>query len=89
MLDDALTVDQHIRYFQAAYQITAANRAEELTGQLGYAASRHQPAGTLSGGTRQKLSLPLVLRHEPALRPGLAAVRRPGRGRGARHAPAV
>ena len=66
VLDDALTVDQHIRYFQAAYQ-TTADRAEELIGRLGYAASRHQPAGTLSGGTRQKLSLTLALLHEPAV----------------------
>jgi ABC-type multidrug transport system ATPase subunit len=67
VLDDALTVDQHIRYFQAAYQIAAADRAEELIGRLGYAASRHQPAGTLSGGTRQKLSLTLALLHDPAV----------------------
>jgi ABC-type multidrug transport system ATPase subunit len=67
VLDDALTVDQHIRYFQAAYRIGATGRAEALLARLGYAASRHQPAGTLSGGTRQKLSLTLALLHEPAL----------------------
>jgi ABC-2 type transport system ATP-binding protein len=67
VLDDALTADQHIRYFQAAYQITAADRAEGLIDRLGYAGSRHQPAGTLSGGTRQKLSLTLALLHEPAV----------------------
>jgi ABC-2 type transport system ATP-binding protein len=67
VLDDALTVDQHIRYFQAAYGIDAAERASALVSRLGYAAARHQPAGTLSGGTRQKLSLTLALLHEPAL----------------------
>ena len=67
VLDDALTVDQHIRYFQAAYRIAAAERAATLITRLGYATSRHQPAGTLSGGTRQKLSLTLALLHEPAL----------------------
>ena len=67
VLDDALTVDQHIRYFQAAYRISGAERAEALIARLGYAAARHQPAGTLSGGTRQKLSLTLALLHEPAL----------------------
>lgn len=67
VLDDALTVDQHIRYFQAAYGIDAAERAQALVSRLGYAAARHQPAGTLSGGTRQKLSLTLALLHEPAL----------------------
>ena len=67
VLDDALTVDQHIRYFQAAYGIGGAARAEALIARLGYSSSRHQPAGTLSGGTRQKLSLTLALLHEPAL----------------------
>ena len=38
-----------------------------MISRLGYTASRHQPAGTLSGGTRQKLSLTLALLHEPAL----------------------
>jgi ABC-2 type transport system ATP-binding protein len=67
VLDDALTVDQHIRYFQAAYGISGAERAEALIARLGYGTSRRQPAGTLSGGTRQKLSLTLALLHEPAL----------------------
>ncbi len=73
VLDDALTVSQHIRYFQAAYRIGAAEhtgateRAGALISRLGYASSRNQPAGTLSGGTRQKLSLTLALLHEPAL----------------------
>jgi ABC-2 type transport system ATP-binding protein len=67
VLDDALTVDQHLRYFQAAYGIDAVERAEALVSRLGYAAARHQPAGTLSGGTRQKLSLTLALLHEPAV----------------------
>ncbi|HEY8046472.1 MAG TPA: ABC transporter ATP-binding protein [Streptosporangiaceae bacterium] len=67
VLDDALSVDQHIRYFQAAYRIHAGDRAEALISRLGYAGFRHQPAGTLSGGTRQKLSLTLALLHNPAL----------------------
>jgi len=68
VLDDALTVEQHIRYFAAAYQIpAAADRAGELIARLGYPASRRQPAGTLSGGTRQKLSLTLALLHEPVV----------------------
>ena len=50
VLDDALTVDQHIRYFQAAYRIPAAERAGALISRLGYAASRHQPAGTRPEG---------------------------------------
>lgn len=67
VLDEALTVDQHVRYFQAAYGIGSPRRAGELIERLGYAACRGQLAGTLSGGTRQKLSLTLALLHEPAL----------------------
>jgi ABC-2 type transport system ATP-binding protein len=67
MLDDALTPDQHLRYFQAAYQIGSLRRAEELLNRLGYAQYRRQPAGSLSGGTRQKLNLTLALMHEPAV----------------------
>src|SRR2546423_3598483 len=68
VLDEALTVDQHVRYFQAAYGISGTGRAGELIERLGYAGCRDQRAGTLSGGTRQKLSLTLALMHDP---PGL------------------
>ena len=65
VLDEALTVDQHVRYFQAAYRIGSPARAGELIERLGFAAYRGQRAGTLSGGTRQKLSLTLALMHDP------------------------
>jgi len=64
-LDDALTVDQHVRYFQAAYVIGSQGRARELIERLGYSACRGALTGTLSGGTRQKLSLTLALMHDP------------------------
>jgi ABC-2 type transport system ATP-binding protein len=67
VLDEALTVDQHVRYFQAAYGIGSLVRAEELIVRLGFTACRGQRAGTLSGGTRQKLSLTLALMHDPPL----------------------
>lgn len=65
VVDEALTVDQHVRYFQAAYGIGDTDRAGELIERLGYAACRDQRVGTLSGGTRQKLSLTLALMHDP------------------------
>lgn len=65
VVDEALTVDQNIRYFQAAYGIGGTGRAEELIERLGYADCRNQRAGTLSGGTKQKLSLTLALMHDP------------------------
>ena len=65
VLDEALTVDQNVSYFQAAYGIGRTGRAEALIERLGYAGCRDQRAGTLSGGTRQKLSLTLALMHDP------------------------
>jgi ABC-2 type transport system ATP-binding protein len=65
VLDEALTVDQNVRYFQAAYGIGRTGWAEELIERLGYAGCRDQRAGALSGGTRQKLSLTLALMHDP------------------------
>ena len=65
VLDEALIVDQHVRYFQAAYGIGRTGRAEALIERLGYAGCRDQRVGTLSGGTRQKLSLTLALMHDP------------------------
>jgi ABC-type multidrug transport system ATPase subunit len=65
VLDEALTVDQNVRYFRAAYGIGSTDRAEELIEWLGYADCRGQRAGTLSGGTKQKLSLTLALMHDP------------------------
>jgi len=65
VLDEALTVDQNVRYFQAAYGIGRTGRAEALIERLGYAGCRDQRVGTLSGGTRQKLSLTLALMHDP------------------------
>ena len=37
VLDEALTVDQNVRYFQAAYGIGGTGRAGELIERLGYA----------------------------------------------------
>jgi ABC-2 type transport system ATP-binding protein len=65
VLNDNLTVDQHLRYFAAAYRLASLDRADELTGLLGYTQHRREPAGALSGGTRQKLNLTLALLHDP------------------------
>lgn len=65
VLNDNLTVDQHLRYFAAAYRRPALARADELVATLGYGRHRREPAGALSGGTRQKLNLTLALMHDP------------------------
>ncbi len=65
ILNDALSVNQHLDYFRAAYNITSPRRADELVEQLGYQAYRRELVGTLSGGTKQKLNLTLALMHQP------------------------
>jgi ABC-2 type transport system ATP-binding protein len=67
VLSDNLTVDQHLRYFAAAYRLPSLRRADELAGRLGYALQGGEAVGTLSGGTRQKLNLTLALMHDPDL----------------------
>jgi ABC-2 type transport system ATP-binding protein len=65
VLNDTLTVGQHLRYFAAARRLPSLRRAEELLSRLGYEQYRGQVAGELSGGTRQKLNLTLAMLHDP------------------------
>ncbi|HLJ82033.1 MAG TPA: ABC transporter ATP-binding protein, partial [Ktedonobacterales bacterium] len=65
ILNAALTVDQHLDYFRAAYGITDLRRAGELLERLGFARYRSSLVSTLSGGTKQKLNLTLALMHDP------------------------
>ncbi|MDR0342645.1 MAG: ABC transporter ATP-binding protein [Nocardiopsaceae bacterium] len=67
VLTENLTVDQHLRYFAAAYRLPSLKRAGELAGMLGFGQYRQQAAAALSGGTRQKLNLILALLHDPDL----------------------
>jgi ABC-2 type transport system ATP-binding protein len=65
ILNAALTVDQHLDYFRAAYGVTDLRRADELVERLGYARYRSSVVATLSGGTRQQLNLSLASMHDP------------------------
>ncbi|MCC3767766.1 ABC transporter ATP-binding protein [Streptomyces sp. UNOC14_S4] len=65
VLNDFLTVEQHVRYFRAAYGLADTARAEELIEELHFAEYRHTRVDALSGGTRQKLNLTLALMHDP------------------------
>jgi ABC-type multidrug transport system ATPase subunit len=65
VLNDALSVSQHLDYFRAAYGINTLDRADELIERLGFASYRKAVVGTLSGGTKQKLNLTLALMHRP------------------------
>ncbi|MFD3608279.1 ABC transporter ATP-binding protein [Streptomyces atroolivaceus] len=65
VLHQAFTVEQHLRFFQAAYGISRLTRAYELLEELNFSGYRHERVETLSGGTRQKLNLVLALMHDP------------------------
>lgn len=65
ILNDALSVNQHLDYFRAAYNIDNLQRASELIEELGYPQYRRVLVANLSGGTKQKLNLTLALMHEP------------------------
>jgi ABC-type multidrug transport system ATPase subunit len=67
ILNEALTVKQHLDYFRAAYSLDNIERAEELLDELGYKQYRQSLVANLSGGTRQKLNLTLALMHKPQL----------------------
>ena len=67
VLNDELTVEQHLDYFRAAYGIAGLERAHELVARLGYERYLRSTVGTLSGGTKQKLNLTLALMHDPTV----------------------
>lgn len=67
VLHGAFSVEQHLRFFQAAYGLDSPGRAFELLDQLNCTGYRGERLETLSGGTRQKLNLVLALMHDPQL----------------------
>jgi ABC-type multidrug transport system ATPase subunit len=67
ILNDTLSVVQHLEYFAAAYGIRDLRRADELVERLAYQQYRQATVATLSGGTKQKLNLTLALMHDPRI----------------------
>jgi ABC-type multidrug transport system ATPase subunit len=65
ILNDTLTVAQHLDYFAAAYGVRDLRHADELVEKLAYQQYRHTTITALSGGTKQKLNLTLALMHAP------------------------
>src|ERR1700694_835373 len=65
VLNEALTVDQHLVYFAAAYDMLDLSYADELIARLGFSEYRATPVRALSGGTAQKLNLTLALMQRP------------------------
>jgi ABC-type multidrug transport system ATPase subunit len=67
ILNEALTVAQHLDYFAAAHRLPGLQRADELLERLNFQQYRPALVGTLSGGTKQKLNLVLALMHDPTV----------------------
>lgn len=65
VVNDNLTVGQHLRYFAAARRLASLRRADELVDLLRFGQVKDEAVGALSGGTRQKLNLTLALLHDP------------------------
>jgi ABC-type multidrug transport system ATPase subunit len=65
-----LTVNEHFRYFAAAYNISneaSLLRSDELMDHFGFGEYRDDKVSTLSGGTKQKLNLSIALLSSPDL----------------------
>lgn len=67
ILNEALTVAQHLDYFRAAYRLPTLRRADDLLERLAFQQYRPAVVETLSGGTKQKLNLALALMHDPTV----------------------
>ncbi|MER7195860.1 ABC transporter ATP-binding protein [Streptomyces flaveolus] len=65
VLNDALTVRQHLEFFQTAFALADLRNAEKVMQTLQFSQYADIRAGALSGGTRQKLNLTLALMHDP------------------------
>ena len=67
VLNEALSVAQHLDYFRAAYGLADTRRADALVERLGFARYRETPVRALSGGSKQKLNLTVALMHDPTV----------------------
>jgi ABC-type multidrug transport system ATPase subunit len=70
LLFSQLTVDEHFRYFGAAYGIERheiSGRSESLMEYFNFKKYRKERIASLSGGTQQKISLAIALLHQPDL----------------------
>jgi len=70
LLFSQLTVDEHFRYFAAAYGIekaTLISRSEALMNRFNFKKYQKEKVVNLSGGTQQKLNLAIALLHQPSL----------------------
>jgi ABC-type multidrug transport system ATPase subunit len=70
MLFSQLSIDEHFRYFSAAYGIEKKDipgRCETLLDHFNFKKYRREKVACLSGGTQQKLNLSIALLNQPDL----------------------
>lgn len=67
IVNKSLTVDEHLDFFRAAYQMPDMSYPDKLLDELNLGRFRKQRAQRLSGGTFQKLNLTLALMHQPSI----------------------
>jgi len=67
VVNESLTVGEHLSYFKEAYKMRDTQYAEHLLDELHFRKFKDEKAGNLSGGTRQKLNLTLALMHQPSI----------------------
>jgi ABC-2 type transport system ATP-binding protein len=70
LLYSQLTIDEHFRYFSAAYRIgknELLNRCKELMDHFNFGKFSGEVISNLSGGTKQKLNLSIALLLQPDL----------------------
>lgn len=65
VLNDTLTVRQHLDYFRAAYELADVRRAQEVMALLRFERYLDTRVDALSGGTMQKLNLTLAVMRDP------------------------
>lgn len=65
VVNDALTVREHLEYFRAAYRLDSGQYADQLLDTLHFRKFENEQCANLSGGTRQKLNLTIALMHQP------------------------
>jgi ABC-type multidrug transport system ATPase subunit len=70
LLFSQLTIDEHFRYFAAAYGIDKAafeDQSGSLMEYFNFKKYKNEKIANLSGGTQQKLNLAIALLHQPKL----------------------
>jgi ABC-type multidrug transport system ATPase subunit len=67
VVNEALTIGEHLAYFKEAYNLPNTDYAEHLLDELNFRKFKDEITGNLSGGTRQKLNLALAVMHQPSV----------------------